>query len=124
LPQAANKTYQQSGSIGSSIRNISGSIRTAKKQEGSFLISQQADHLETIGNSLLKVGTAALSSLKSLLVSLYLNLVPKGFLELIDSSLSDCLMDSSFVDAHKLPFCVVEPLSLTLIDGTVNQYVT
>jgi len=104
LPQAANKTYQQSGSIGSSIRNISGSIRTAKKQEGSFLISQQADHLETIGNSLLKVETAILSSLKLLLVSLYLNLVPKGFLELIDSSLSDYLMDSSFVDAYKLPF--------------------
>ena len=47
----------------------------------------------------------------------------KGFLGLIDSGSSDCLMDSSFVDTYKLPFRVIEPLPLTLIDGTVSQYV-
>jgi len=30
-------------------------------------------------------------------------------------------MDSSFVATHKLPFRVIDPLSLVLIDGTISQ---
>jgi len=70
------------------------------------------------------MGSTALSSPKSLFISLYLNLVLKGFLGLINSSSLDCLINSSFVAFYKLPFWVIEPLPLILIDGTINQYVT
>jgi len=72
----------------------------------------------------LRVGTAALTDPKSLLILLRSNWVLKEFLGLVDFGSLDCLIDSSFVAIHKLPFQVVQPLPLTLIDGMVNQYVT
>lgn len=42
----------------------------------------------------------------------------------MDSGSTDCFVDSRFVDTYKLPFQKIAPLSLTLIDGTVNQYVS
>jgi len=51
---------------------------------------------------------------------LHLDLVPGSFLGLVDSSSTDCFVDSYFITTHKFLFQEVNPLSLTLIDDTIN----
>ena len=65
-----------------------------------------------------------LNSPKALHARLHSQLVPYPFLALVDSGSSDCFIDSSFVLLHKLPTREITSLPLTLIDGTVNCFVS
>jgi len=52
------------------------------------------------------------------------DLVLGSFLGLVDSSSTDCFVDSHFITTHKLSFQEVNLLPLALIDGTINQCVS
>jgi len=43
---------------------------------------------------------------------------------LVDSGSSDCFLDADFIARNKISYREVRPLPLTLIDGTVNRYVS
>ena len=45
------------------------------------------------------------------------------FKGLVDSGSFDCFLDSKFMISNKLRTQEIDPLPLTLIDGTVNYYV-
>jgi len=94
-----------------------------KKQGGSSFPSQRVDHLISTRKNYLRLGANILTSPISPLILLSLNLVMKFFQGLIDSGLSDCLIDSSFVATHKLPFRVIDLFPLVLIDSTISQNV-
>jgi len=61
---------------------------------------------------------------KSLHTSLSSPLVQSLFEGLVDSGSSDCFLDSDFVAKNKLLTQEIVLLPITLIDGTVNTYVT
>jgi len=63
------------------------------------------------------------SKTRSLFVDLCLSLVLGVFKELIDLGSLDCFLDSKFVISNKLRTQEIDPLPLTLIDGTMNCYV-
>ena len=63
------------------------------------------------------------SKTRSLIIDLCLSLVQGMFKGLVDSGSLDCFLDSKFVISNKLRTQKIDPLPLTLIDGTVNYYV-
>jgi len=65
-----------------------------------------------------------LDSPKALHACLHSQLVPYPFLALVDSGSSDCFIDSGFVLSHKLSTREITSLPLTLIDGTINRFVS
>jgi len=66
---------------------------------------------------------ASLSDRKALLVPVNSDLVLGTFLGLVDSGSSDSFIDSMFTSKNKLVHQGIEPCSLSLIDGTVNNCV-
>jgi len=94
-----------------------------KKWGGGSLLFQRVDCLISTRKDYLRLGANILADPISPLVSLSSNLVAKVFQELINSSSLDCLIDLSFVTTHKLPFWIIDPLPLVLIDGTISQNV-
>jgi len=65
-----------------------------------------------------------LNSPKALHTHLHSQLIPYPFLALVDYGSSDCFIDFGFVSSHKLPTREITPLPLTLIDSTVNHFVS
>jgi len=63
------------------------------------------------------------SKTRFLIVDLCLLLVRGVFKGLVDSDSLDCFLDSKFMISNKLRTREIDPLPLTLIDGTVNCYV-
>jgi len=64
-----------------------------------------------------------LSDPKALYLELSLLAFPGSVRALVDSSLSDSFIYPFFVTCHKLPTKSVSPLPLSLIDGTVSNFV-
>jgi len=71
----------------------------------------------------LHLGTATITCLKSLQVELLLPSIPVPVTALVDSEWSDCFVDSVLVSKYHLPCRKINPLPLTLIDGTINHLV-
>ena len=69
------------------------------------------------------LGAVTFSKTRSLFINLCLSLVLGVFKGLVNSGSSDCFLDSKFVISNKLRTWKIDPLSLTLIDSTVNCYV-
>ena len=69
------------------------------------------------------MGAVTFSKTRSLIVDLCSSLVQRIFKGLVDSGSSDCFLDSKFVISNKLRTREIDPLPLTLIDGTVNYYI-
>jgi len=69
------------------------------------------------------LGAVTFSKTRSLIVDLRSSLVLGVFKELVDSGSSDCFLDSKFVISNKLRTWEIDPLPLTLINGTVNCYI-
>ena len=57
-------------------------------------------------------------------MTLYSPAIPIAFEGLVDSGFLDCFLDSSFISKNKLSFQEIVPLSVALIDSTVNTFVT
>ena len=72
----------------------------------------------------LRLNASALSDSNSLTLVLTSELVSDPFLALVDSGSSNCFADSKFVTSSELSVRPIDPIPLTLIDGTVNNYVT
>jgi hypothetical protein len=58
------------------------------------------------------------------MLPLAINQDSKTFLGLIDSGSSHCFAESKFVRENSIPTFVVDPLPLTLIDGSVNTVIS
>ena len=104
-------------------KDILRTIKMIKKWGGSSLPSQKVDCLISTRKDYLRLEANVLTDPISPFILLSSNLVMKVFQELIDSGSLDCLIDSSFVATHKLPFQIIDPLPLVLIDGTISQNV-
>ncbi|KIJ30802.1 hypothetical protein M422DRAFT_186680, partial [Sphaerobolus stellatus SS14] len=58
------------------------------------------------------------------MLSLSSSKIPKTFLGLVDAGSSHCFIETKFVREHSLVTLAVDPLSLSLIDGSVNTVVS
>ena len=58
------------------------------------------------------------------MLSLSSNKIPKTFLGLVDSGSSHCFIETKFVREHSLVTLAVDPLPLSLIDGSVNTVIS
>ena len=96
----------------------------SKKRTSSPLTPPGADCLRHAREPTLYLGAMALTNTKSLYVPFHSPLVSVVFEGLVDSGSSDCFLDTGFIAENKLPFWEIAPLSIMLIDGTVNAYVT
>ena len=68
---------------------------------------------------------SALSDPKSLMPSVtFASYTIPAFSALVDSSSSDCFIDTNFVNKHLLSIYPVPPLKLCLFDGTTNSTIT
>jgi hypothetical protein len=72
----------------------------------------------------LRLNASALSASQSFVLPLSCDLVPDPFRGLVDSGSSDCFADAGFVARNELVTRSVDPIPLTLIDGSVNNYIT
>ena len=104
-------------------QSVSGFPRVVKKQPGSHLISWRVDCLNSAREMILHLGAATITCLKSLQVELSLPPIPAPVIALVDSGSSDCFVDSVLVSKYRLPCRKINPLPLTLIDGTINHLV-
>jgi len=102
-------------------RDVLRTVEIVKKWGDSFLPSWRINCLISTGKDYLRLGANILTNPISPLISLSSNLVAKVFQGLINSSSLDCLIDSSFIATHKLPFQIINFLPLVLIDGTISQ---
>jgi len=75
------------------------------------------------GPRVLHLGAATITCLKSLQVKLSLLSIPAPVIALVDSGSSDCFVDSVLISKYRLPCQKIDPLPLTLIDGTINHLV-
>jgi len=69
------------------------------------------------------LGIVTFSKTRSLIVDHCLSLVLGVFKGLVGLGSSDCFLDSKFIISNKLRTQEIDPLPLTLIDGTMNCYV-
>ena len=109
LPQVHCQASQQSRGTRGPARDILRTIEIVKKQGGSFLPFQRVDCLISTGKDYPRLGANVLTDPISPLILLSSNLVAKVFQGLINSGSLDCLIDSSFVATHKLPFSNYRP---------------
>jgi hypothetical protein len=73
---------------------------------------------------ILKLNALAFSDSNSLYLSLSTSVIPGKFRALVDSGSSDCFVDTHFVHQKSLPVVPIDPIPLTLFDGTINSYIT
>ena len=96
----------------------------SKKRVSSPPISPGADCLRHAGEPIPYSGATTLTSSNSLCATLCSLLVLENFERLVDSGSSNCFLDMSFITKNRLPFWEIDPLSIALIDSTVNAHVT
>ena len=82
------------------------------------------DCVDTPWVEALHLSVSTLSSPNSLSIFLTSELLPDPFLALVDSGSSNCFADSKFVSKAELPVRNIDPIPLTLIDGSVNNYIS
>jgi len=104
-------------------QSVSGFPRVVKKQPGSHLTPWRVDCLNSARETILHLDAAMITCLKSLQVELSLPFIPVPVIALVDSGSSDCFVDSVLVSKYRLPCWKINPLPLTLIDGTINHLV-
>ena len=97
--------------------------RVVKKQPGSHLTPWRVNCLNSARETVLHLGIAIITCLKSLQVKFSLPSIPVSAVALVDSGSSDCFVDSVLVSKYCLPCQNINPLLLTLIDGTINHLV-
>ena len=73
---------------------------------------------------ILKLNALAFSDSNSLYLTLVTPVISEPFSALVDSGSSDCFIDVLFVQQNSLPVIPINPVSLTLFDGTINSYIT
>jgi len=98
-------------------------LRAAKKWLSSYLLPWKVNCLELVRETMLHLGAATLNGLNFLLVMLLSPLFPVFVNALVDLGSFDCFLDSVFVSRYCLPIWKIDPLLLTLIDGTTNHLV-
>jgi len=98
-------------------------LGAAKKWLSSYLPPWGVNCLESIREMMLHLGAATLNGLNFLLVMLLSPLFPVSVNALVDLGSFDCFLDSVFVSRYCLPIWKIDPLLLTLIDGTTNYLV-
>ena len=98
--------------------------RAIKKQNGSPSNSQGDDFLPETQEPLLKLGATKTGLAKAVHITLRSSSIPGVFRGLVDSGSSNCFISSTFALTHDLKTQTISPLSLSLIDGTVNNIVS
>ena len=73
---------------------------------------------------ILHLNASALSNPNSLTLSLSTKSISNPFLGLVDSGSSHCFIKTNFVKKHSIPTFTVDPILLSLIDGSVNVMIT
>ena len=104
-------------------QSVSGFPRVVKKQPGSHLTPWRVDCLNSARETILHLGAATITYLKSLQVKLSLPSIPAPVIALVDSGSSDCFVNSVLVSKYHLLCQKINPLLLTLIDRTINYLV-
>jgi len=98
--------------------------RVPKKRVSSPLIPQEVDCIKPTRNPILYLGVVTLLGPQSLSISIQSLYIQGAFKGLVDSGSSGCFMDPNFVVLNRLTCWTIAPLSMALIDGTVNACVT
>ena len=75
-------------------------------------------------STILRLNASTLSSPNSLLLKLKTQKISQEFLALVDSGSSHCFIETDFVCQHSLSTFEVDPLPLSLFNGTVNSIIT
>jgi len=98
--------------------------RAVKKRNGSPSNSRRDNCLSETREPLLKLGATKTRPAKAVHVALRSSSIPGVFRGLVDSGSSNCFISSVFALTHDLKTQTISPLSLSLIDGTVNNIVS
>ena len=98
--------------------------RVVKKRDSSPFSSWGNNCFPKSQESILKLSIAKTGFVKALHVILHLPGISGVFRGLVDSSLSNCFISSTFVLAHDLKTQPISSLSLSLIDSTINNLVS
>jgi len=123
LPQAGLPIVRANRGLHILCQSVSGFPRVVKKQPSSHLTPWRVDCINSARETILYLGTAMITCLKLLQVELSLPPIPAPVITLVDSGSSDCFVDSVLVSRYRLPCQKINPLPLTLIDGTINHLV-
>jgi len=123
LPQAGLPIVGANRGLCVLCQSVSGFPRVVKKQPSSYLTLWRVNCLDSTRKTILYLGIAMITYLKSLQVELSLPSIPVPVVALVDSGSSDCFVDSVLVSKYHLPCRKINPLLLTLIDKTINHLV-
>ncbi|KIJ51646.1 hypothetical protein M422DRAFT_89457, partial [Sphaerobolus stellatus SS14] len=72
----------------------------------------------------LRLNASALSNSNSLTIMRTFESIPAPVYTLVDSGSSHCFVESKFVKAHFIPTYSIDPLPLSLFDGSINSVIT
>jgi len=98
--------------------------RVLKKRVSSSLILPKVNCIKPTKDLVLHLGAATLLGPQLLSLPIQSSCIQGAFKGLVDPGSSDCFVDPNFVVSNGLTYWTIAPLSVALIDSTVNAYVT
>ena len=124
LPLPNTTPSRQCRSIHCHLRPLLRIPRVPKKRVSSPFILLGVDCIKPTGDPVLHLGAATLLGPQSLSLPIWSSCIQGAFKGLVDSGSLDCFMDPNFVMSNELTCRTIAPLSVALIDGTINACVT